>query len=67
MTKTKRFKMPLLMALLLLGVAMPLSAQIKIQCPCDRNGDGDCLDIRNTGPASGRYNEPALQATTGAK
>lgn len=67
MIKKKRLTMPLLMALLLLFVAMPLTAQIKIQCPCDRNGDGDCMDVRTTGPTAERYNEPALQASTGAK
>ena len=66
MIKTKKLRMPLLMALLLLFVAAPLSAQIKIQCPCDRNGDGDCLDIKTSGPSASRYNEPALQASTGA-
>lgn len=36
---------------------MPASAQVNIQCPCDRNNDGDCLDSVTTGPPSGRYNE----------
>ena len=36
---------------------LPASAQVNIQCPCDRNNDGDCLDIVTTGPPSGRYNE----------
>ena len=67
MIKTKRLRMPLLVALLLFFVAGPLAAQIKLQCPCDKNGDGDCLDIKNNGPVAGRYNEPALQASTGAK
>ncbi len=49
-------------ATLLLGGA-PAGAQVLVQCPCDRNGDGDCLDIVNTGPPSGRYNEPDLADT----
>lgn len=36
---------------------MPTSAQVNIQCPCDRNNDGDCLDSVTAGPPSGRYNE----------
>ncbi len=35
----------------------PTSAQVNIQCPCDRNNDGDCLDSVTAGPPSGRYNE----------
>ncbi len=35
----------------------PASAQVNIQCPCDRNNDGDCLDSVTAGPPSGRYNE----------
>jgi len=36
---------------------LPASAVVNIQCPCDRNNDGDCLDSVTTGPSSGRYNE----------
>lgn len=36
---------------------LPASAVVNIQCPCDRNNDGDCLDSVTTGPPSGRYNE----------
>ena len=36
---------------------LPTSAQVNIQCPCDRNNDGDCLDSVTAGPPSGRYNE----------
>ena len=36
---------------------LPASAQVNIQCPCDRNNDGDCLDSVTAGPPSGRYNE----------
>jgi FtsP/CotA-like multicopper oxidase with cupredoxin domain len=37
---------------------LPASAQVDIQCPCDHNNDGDCLDSVTTGPPSGRYDEP---------
>lgn len=36
---------------------LPASAVVNIQCPCDRNNDGDCLDSVTAGPPSGRYNE----------
>lgn len=36
---------------------MPASAQVNIQCPCDRNNDGDCSDSVTGGPPSSRYNE----------
>jgi FtsP/CotA-like multicopper oxidase with cupredoxin domain len=49
----------LVLAGVVLG-ARPATAQVNIQCPCDRNADGDCEDILNTGPPSGRYNEPEL-------
>jgi FtsP/CotA-like multicopper oxidase with cupredoxin domain len=42
---------------------LPASAQVNIQCPCDRNQDGDCLDVVDTGPPAGRYDEPALAAS----
>ncbi len=51
------------MASLLFGFAATSGAVVDIQCPCDINNDGDCLDIRSTGPQSQRYNEPALAAT----
>ena len=54
----------LLVAAVVLTV-VPASAQVNIQCPCDRTGDGDCEDIRTTGPPSGRYNEPADAAALG--
>jgi FtsP/CotA-like multicopper oxidase with cupredoxin domain len=59
--------------LLTLGVlvavlgSLPAAAQVLIQCPCDRNGDGDCEDIKTNGPPSGRYDEPDLQATLGVQ
>jgi FtsP/CotA-like multicopper oxidase with cupredoxin domain len=59
--------------LLALGVLVavlgsnPAAAQVLIQCPCDRNADGDCEDIKTTGPPSGRYDEPDLQATLGVQ
>jgi FtsP/CotA-like multicopper oxidase with cupredoxin domain len=42
---------------------LPASAQVNIQCPCDRNQDGDCVDIVTTGPHADRYDEPALAAS----
>ncbi len=54
------------LAAVLLTVA-PASAQVNIQCPCDRNNDGDCLDVVNTGPQAGRYNEPNLAASLGVQ
>ncbi len=36
---------------------LPASAQVNIQCPCDRNNDGDCSDSVTGGPPSSRYNE----------
>ncbi len=54
-----------LAAIVLAGV--PASAQVNIQCPCDRNNDGDCLDILNSGPPAGRYNEPNLADTLGVQ
>ncbi len=47
----------LALAAVLFAVA-PASAQVDIQCPCDHNQDGDCLDVVSTGPPSGRYDEP---------
>ena len=67
MKKAQRILVPLLAVLLLLVVGAPAAAQVLVQCPCDRNGDGDCNDIRNTGPAAGRYNEPALRASLGVQ
>jgi FtsP/CotA-like multicopper oxidase with cupredoxin domain len=55
------------MVLLLLVFAAPSGAQVNVQCPCDRNADGDCEDIKTTGPPSGRYDEPDLQATLGVQ
>lgn len=46
---------------------MPASAQVNIQCPCDRNQDGDCEDFLNTGPQAGRYDERALAASLGVQ
>jgi FtsP/CotA-like multicopper oxidase with cupredoxin domain len=67
MTQMQRLRMPLLTALLLFFLATPLTAQVLIQCPCDRNGDGDCKDVVASGPPSGRYNEPSLAAALGAQ
>jgi FtsP/CotA-like multicopper oxidase with cupredoxin domain len=62
MNMINRYTIPLLTALLLF-IAAPSGAQTDIQCPCDRNNDGDCLDVNNSGPPSGRYNEPDLAAS----
>jgi FtsP/CotA-like multicopper oxidase with cupredoxin domain len=40
---------------------------VNSQCPCDRNDDGDCLDILNSGPPAGRYNEPNLASSLGVQ
>jgi len=65
--KRKNPTMLLLTVLVLFFAAAPLMAQVAVQCPCDRNGDGDCSDIRNTGPAASRYNEPALANSMGVQ
>jgi FtsP/CotA-like multicopper oxidase with cupredoxin domain len=54
------------LAAVLLAVA-PASAQVNIQCPCDRNNDGDCVDVVTTGPPADRYSEPDLAATLGVQ
>jgi FtsP/CotA-like multicopper oxidase with cupredoxin domain len=62
------FLIPCLMVLLLVGLAAaPAGAQVLVQCPCDRNGDGDCNDVVTTGPPAGRYNEPALATSLGVQ
>jgi FtsP/CotA-like multicopper oxidase with cupredoxin domain len=50
--------MSLALAAMLLAVA-PVSAQVDIQCPCDFNSDGDCNDVKTSGPPASRYDEPA--------
>jgi hypothetical protein len=65
MQMKKIYSIPLLLAFLVFGPVLESQAVVKIQCPCDLNGDGDCEDIVNTGPPSGRYNEPALQESLG--
>ena len=50
-----------------LAWAAPTSAQVNIQCPCDRNGDGDCEDVKATGPAGGRFDETTLAASLGVQ
>lgn len=67
MKMKNRYSIPLLAAVLLLGLAAHSEAQVDAQCPCDRNNDGDCLDIMNTGPQAGRYDEPALADTLGVQ
>jgi FtsP/CotA-like multicopper oxidase with cupredoxin domain len=45
----------------------PAGAQVLIQCPCDMNSDGDCEDIKTTGPPSERWDEPDLATTLGVQ
>jgi len=56
----------LALAAVVLG-AVPAMAQVHIQCPCDMNQDGDCVDVVSTGPQAGRYNEPNLATTLGVE
>ena len=42
----------------------PAGAQVLIQCPCDKNSDGDCEDIKN---GIKGYDEPALAMTLGVQ
>ncbi len=63
MTRTRLFAAVSLALVATLVPWLPASAQVAIQCPCDRNNDGDCDDVQNTGPQAGRYNEPALAAS----
>jgi len=65
MKMKKIYRIPVLMAFLLFGSVLSSEAVVDIQCPCDVNGDGDCEDIKLTGPLPMRYNEPALQASLG--
>ena len=51
----KIYCIPFLALVLLFGSALRSEAVVDIQCPCDLNNDGDCVD---TG-------EPALQASEG--
>jgi len=64
---TQRYSIPLLTSLLLFGFAATSGAVVNSQCPCDRNNDGDCKDIVNTGPPANRYNEPDLAASLGVQ
>ncbi|MDW7773931.1 MAG: multicopper oxidase domain-containing protein [Desulfobulbaceae bacterium] len=60
MNMKKIYSIPVLMAFLLFGPALQAEAVVDVQCPCDMNGDGDCLDSVTTGPPSERYDEPQL-------
>jgi FtsP/CotA-like multicopper oxidase with cupredoxin domain len=42
----------------------PAGAQVLIQCPCDKNSDGDCEDIKN---GNNGYDEPALAESLGVQ
>jgi FtsP/CotA-like multicopper oxidase with cupredoxin domain len=67
MKQFNRLTIPLLMVLLLIFAAAPAGAQVLIQCPCDRNGDGDCEDILASGPPADRYDEPLLAMDLGVQ
>jgi len=56
----------LALAAVLLAAA-PAGAQVLIQCPCDMNSDGDCEDIKTSGPPAEKYNEPELAETLGVQ
>ena len=62
MKMKKQYSIPLLTAFLLLVFAASSGAVVNSQCPCDRNSDGDCEDVKTNGPPSGRYDEPELAA-----
>ena len=63
---SRRLYRNLMLALAAVVLAVvPASAQVNIQCPCDLNGDGDCVDVVTTGPPSGRFNEPQFLADMG--
>jgi FtsP/CotA-like multicopper oxidase with cupredoxin domain len=59
MNMNKLYCIPFLMLFLLLGSVVSSEAVVDIQCPCDLNGDGDCVDI------VGSQSEPDLQASLG--
>jgi len=61
MTRTRLFAAVSLALVATLVPWLPASAQVAIQCPCDRNSDGDCDDVKNTGQP--KYDEPALAAS----
>ncbi len=65
MESRRLYRNLMLMVAAVVLTVVPASAQVNIQCPCDSTGDGDCEDIRTTGPPSGRYNEPADAAALG--
>ena len=65
MESRRLYRNLMLMVAAVVLTVVPASAQVNIQCPCDHNGDADCLDIVSTGPPSGRYNEPADAAALG--
>jgi FtsP/CotA-like multicopper oxidase with cupredoxin domain len=44
----KMYHIPLLMIFLLFGSVLSSEAAVNIQCPCDNNGDGDCVDDGET-------------------
>jgi FtsP/CotA-like multicopper oxidase with cupredoxin domain len=60
MKMNKMYHILFLTAFLLLVSVFSSEAAVDIQCPCDMNGDGDCLDV-----VPGQYDETALQDSLG--
>jgi len=56
----KMYNILFLMFLLLFVSVLSAEAAVDIQCPCDFNGDGDCLDIVTT--PSGDVNEQIVKS-----
>ena len=67
MSRTRLSGIHILVLAAVLLVGAPALAQVESQCPCDRNNDGDCEDILNTGPPADRYNEPNLADSLGVQ
>ena len=65
MNSTRLYRNLMLVLAAVVLAVLPASAQVNIQCPCDMNNDGDCEDVVNNGPPSGRYNEPQLAIDLG--
>jgi FtsP/CotA-like multicopper oxidase with cupredoxin domain len=48
MKMKKMYHIPLLMLFLLFGSVLASEAAVDVQCPCDKNNDGDCEDQNET-------------------
>lgn len=57
MSRSRIFTVAYVALACVLLTAAPASAQVDIQCPCDMNNDGDCLDIQT---GADPFNEPEL-------